>query len=122
MPPSEAISRRTASRGFLSDPIRASLAKSVRRGTEEPSRPTRPRLSAAPSDPGQRVSTAAISDLLPERDRDSAVQVLAELQRALATLAGGRDIAGLYRSLDRGAKAKVEAWRFQYRHRTTDTT
>ena len=101
----------------LSDYVRAALAEMVRRDAGA--------VERAPDDggaalrrafrPWQRVSTAAAGDLLPERDRDAAVEALAELEDAVAAFAGGRDMAGLYERADAAAKAKVEAWHLQFR-------
>lgn len=112
-----AASEARASGVTLSDYIRAAMAESIRRGTGADER--------APSDPaaalrrafrpGQRVSTSAVGDALPELDRGSVVEALAELEDALAALAGGRDLAGLYGNLGSDAKDKVEAWHSQFR-------
>ena len=101
----------------LSDYIRAALAESIRRGAgADQRRPPDPAAALRRAfRPGQRVSTAAVGDVLPERDRDSAVEALAELEDALAALAGGRGLAGLYAGLGGGAKKKAEAWHVQFR-------
>ena len=100
----------------LSDYIRTAMADSIRRGAgADERRPADPVAALRRVfRPGQRVSISATGDALPERDRDSVAEALVELEDALAALAGGRSLAGLYGSLDRGAKAKVEAWHFQF--------
>ena len=101
----------------LSDYVRAAMAESVRRGAGADGR--RPPDAAAALRrafrPGQRVSTAAVGDVLPERDRDSAIETLAELEDALAALSGGGGLAGRYERLGGEAKAKAEAWHSQFR-------
>ena len=101
----------------LSDYVRAAMAESIRRGAgADERRPSDPAAALRRAfGPGHRVTTSAVGDVLPERDRDSAVEALAELEDALAALAGGRDLAGLYGSLGGEEKEKAEAWHSQFR-------
>ena len=112
-----AASEAGASGVSLSDYIRTAMADSIRRGAgADERRPSDPVAALRRAfRPGQRVSISAAGDVLPERDRDSVAEALLELEDALAALAGGRSLAGLYGGLDREAKAKVEAWHFQFR-------